>query len=63
MKRKLEALVISKGKFQHVDKNGQIVLGREAKNKATTIEDISKQLLELDSEEITVVSKDDKIIR
>lgn len=61
-KRKLEALVISKGKFGAVDANGQVLLGRESKNKKS-VEDIAKNLLDLDSEEINIASKDDQVIR
>ncbi|KAJ9095973.1 hypothetical protein QFC21_005335 [Naganishia friedmannii] len=59
-KRKLEALVISRGKFGAVDKEGKILLGREKKQPKT--EDWAKELLALDSEEITFVTKDDKVI-
>lgn len=60
-KRKLEALVISRGKFGAVDKNGKILLGREKKQAKT--EDWAKELLALDSEEINFVTKDDRVIR
>lgn len=60
-KRKLEALVISRGKFGAVDKNGKILLGREKKQAKT--EDWAKELLALDSEEISFVTKDDRVIR
>ncbi|WRT63465.1 uncharacterized protein IL334_000370 [Kwoniella shivajii] len=60
-KRKLEALVISQGKFGRVvDENGRVLLGK--KSKAETTAEMAKALLELDGEEIDVVSKDDKII-
>lgn len=60
-KRKLEALVISRGKFGAVDKNGKILLGREKKQAKT--EDWAKELLALDSEQISFVTKDDRVIR
>nr|XP_019014337.1 helicase [Kwoniella pini CBS 10737]OCF53118.1 helicase [Kwoniella pini CBS 10737] len=60
-KRKLEALVISQGKFGRVvDENGRVLLGKKAKAESTA--EMAKALLELDGEEIDVVSKDDKII-
>lgn len=62
-KRKLEAMVISKGKFGAVSANGEILLGREAKGKSKSVEDMAKELLALDSEEITIASKDDRVIR
>jgi ATP-dependent DNA helicase len=62
-KRKLEAMVISKGKFGAVGANGEILLGREAKGKAKSVEEMAKELLDLDSEEITLATKDDRVIR
>jgi len=82
-KRKLEAMVISKGsslcwscqnlsqlmfkqqtgKFGAVGKDGEVLLGRESKGKAKSVEEMAKELLELDSEEITLASKDDRVIR
>nr|XP_019048526.1 helicase [Kwoniella bestiolae CBS 10118]OCF27456.1 helicase [Kwoniella bestiolae CBS 10118] len=60
-KRKLEALVISQGKFGRVvDENGRVILGKKSKVESTA--EMAKALLELDGEEIDVVSKDDKII-
>ncbi|WVQ64621.1 uncharacterized protein L199_002788 [Kwoniella botswanensis] len=60
-KRKLEALVISQGKFGRVvDENGRVLLGKKSKVESTA--EMAKALLELDGEEIDVVSKDDKII-
>nr|XP_018266547.1 helicase [Kwoniella dejecticola CBS 10117]OBR88705.1 helicase [Kwoniella dejecticola CBS 10117] len=60
-KRKLEALVISQGKFGRVvDENGRVLLGKKAKAESTA--EMAKALLELEGEEIDVVSKDDKII-
>ncbi|KAJ9098069.1 hypothetical protein QFC19_006504 [Naganishia cerealis] len=59
-KRKLEALVISRGKFGAIDKDGKILLGREKKQAKT--EDWAKELLALDSEEINFVTKDDRVI-
>ncbi|WWC85626.1 uncharacterized protein L201_000491 [Kwoniella dendrophila CBS 6074] len=60
-KRKLEALVISQGKFGRVvDENGRVILGK--KSKVETTAEMAKALLELDGEEIDVVTKDDKII-
>ena len=62
-KRKLEALVISQGKFGRVvDDNGRVLLGK-AKSKADTISDMAKELLSLEGEEINVASADDTIIR
>ncbi|RXK37295.1 helicase [Tremella mesenterica] len=61
-KRKLEALVISQGKFGRVvDENGRVLLGR-AKNKTESVSDMAKALLALEGEEINVASADDKII-
>jgi ATP-dependent DNA helicase len=62
-KRKLEAMVISKGKFGAVGANGEILLGRETKGKAKSVEEMAKELLDLDSEEITLATKDDRVIR
>ena len=62
-KRKLEALVISQGKFGRVvDENGRVLLGK-TKPKAETISDMAKELLSLEGEEINVASADDTIIR
>ncbi|OCF33191.1 helicase [Kwoniella heveanensis BCC8398] len=61
-KRKLEALVISQGKFGRVvDENGRVLLGKKMKGEHTTAE-MAKALLELEGEAIDVASKDDKII-
>ncbi|WVF66274.1 hypothetical protein IAT40_001014 [Kwoniella sp. CBS 6097] len=61
-KRKLEALVISQGKFGRVvDENGRVLLGRKTKGEHTTAE-MAKALLELEGEAIDVASKDDQII-
>lgn len=40
-----------------------MLLGRESKGKAKSVEEMAKELLELDSEEITLASKDDRVIR
>jgi hypothetical protein len=46
-----------------VDENGEILLGREGKAKGKSMEDVAKELLELDSEQITIATKDDRVIR
>lgn len=62
-KRKLEALVISQGKFGRVvDDNGKVLLGR-SKNKEQSTADMARALLDLEGEEVDVASKDDTIIR
>ena len=62
-KRKLEALVISQGKFGRVvDDNGRVLLGR-GKTKNESIAEMAKALLDLEGEEINVASADDTIIR
>jgi ATP-dependent DNA helicase len=64
-KRKLEALVISQGKFGRVvDENGKVVLGRGGKkDKVESMSDMAKSLLDLDGEEINIAEADDTIIR
>lgn len=66
-KRKLEALVISQGKFgRMVDENGKVLLGRKSTKKAEakeSVTEMAKALLDLEGEEINVASKDDQIIR
>jgi len=64
-KRKLEALVISQGKFGRVvDENGKVVLGRGGKaNKVESMSDMARSLLDLDGEEINIAEADDTIIR
>lgn len=66
-KRKLEALVISQGKFGRVvDENGRVLLGRKSTKKAEakeSVTEMAKALLDLEGEEINVASKDDQIIR
>ncbi|KGB77139.2 helicase [Cryptococcus deuterogattii R265] len=65
-KRKLEALVISQGKFGRVvDENGKVLLGRKSTKKAEakeSVTEMAKALLDLEGEEINVASKDDQII-
>ncbi|WVO17665.1 hypothetical protein L204_105362 [Cryptococcus depauperatus] len=67
-KRKLEALVISQGKFGRVvDENGRVLLGRSGKGGKKgegkeSVTEMAKALLDLEGEEINVVSKDDQII-
>jgi ATP-dependent DNA helicase len=62
-KRKLEALVISQGKFGRVvDDNGKVILGR-GKQKEQTVADMARALLDLEGDEVDVASKDDTIIR
>jgi len=61
-KRKLEALVISQGKFGRVvDDNGRVLLGRQ-KTKQETVAEMAKALLALEGEEINIASADDTII-
>ena len=62
-KRKLEALVISQGKFGRVvDENGRVLLGR-GKTKNESVAEMAKALLDLEGEEINVARADDTIIR
>jgi ATP-dependent DNA helicase len=62
-KRKLEALVISQGKFgSMVDENGRVLLGRTTGIKKQNVADMARALLDLDGEEIYTASADDKII-
>jgi len=62
-KRKLEALVISQGKFgKVVDENGRVLLGR-GKQKADTMAEMAKGLLDLEGEEFDIASAGDTIIR
>lgn len=66
-KRKLEALVISQGKFgKMVDENGRVLLGRKqsgvGKEKGGTMADMAKALLDLEGEEVNVAQKGDTII-
>lgn len=61
-KRKLEALVISQGKFGRVvDENGKVLLGR-SKTTHESMAGMAKALLDLEGEEINVASAGDKII-
>lgn len=61
-KRKLEALVISQGKFGRVvDENGKVILGR-GKTKQDTMADMAKGLLDLEGEEINIATAGDTII-
>lgn len=66
-KRKLEAMVISQGKFgRMVDENGKVLLGRGTKKgvqKGEAMADMARAMLDLEGEEINVASKDDLIIR
>ncbi len=61
-KRKLEALVISQGKFgKVVDENGRVLLGRgKAKQESTA--GMAKALLDLEGEEINIAAAGDTII-
>ena len=62
-KRKLEALVISQGKFGRVvDENGKVILGR-GKTKVESMAEMAKGLLDLEGEEINIASAGDTIIR
>jgi ATP-dependent DNA helicase len=62
-KRKLEALVISQGKFGRVvDENGKVLLGR-GKHKGESTAEMARALLDLEGEEINIASADDTIIR
>ena len=62
-KRKLEALVISQGKFGRVvDENGRVLLGR-TKSKVDSMADMARGLLDLEGEEINVAEAGDTIIR
>lgn len=61
-KRKLEALVISQGKFgKVVDENGRVLLGR-GKSKQESTAEMAKALLDLEGEEINIASAGDTII-
>lgn len=61
-KRKLEALVISQGKFGRVvDENGRVLLGR-SKQTQESMAGMAKALLDLEGEEINVASAGDTII-
>lgn len=61
-KRKLEALVISQGKFGRVvDENGRVLLGR-SKTTQESMAGMAKALLDLEGEEINVASAGDTII-
>jgi ATP-dependent DNA helicase len=61
-KRKLEALVISQGKFGRVvDENGKVILGR-GKQSAESMTGMAKALLDLEGEEINVAKSGDQII-
>ncbi len=61
-KRKLEALVISQGKFgKIVNERGEVLLDQKASRTESTAE-LARAMLELDSEAIRVVNKDDNII-
>lgn len=61
-KRKLEALVISQGKFGRVvDENGRVLLGRSKQNHES-MSGMAKALLDLEGEEINVASAGDTII-
>lgn len=67
-KRKLEALVISQGKFgRMVDENGRVLLGKSNSAKKAEgkqgMAEMARALLDLEGEEIDVASKDDMIIR
>jgi ATP-dependent DNA helicase len=66
-KRKLEAMVISQGKFgRMVDENGRVLLGRgnkKVEKKGEAMADMARAMLDLEGEEINVASKDDMIIR
>jgi hypothetical protein len=66
-KRKLEAMVISQGKFgRMVDENGRVLLGKgtkKAEKKGEAMADMARAMLDLEGEEINVASKDDMIIR
>jgi len=60
-KRKLEALVISQGKFGRlVDENGKVILGRS--KQPESMAGMAKALLDLEGEEINVASAGDQII-
>ena len=62
-KRRLEALVISQGKFGRVvDENGRVLLGRKAKQKPETVAEMAKALLDLEGEEINIAAAGDTII-
>ncbi len=61
-KRKLEALVISQGKFgRMVDENGRVLLGK-TKQKTESTAEMARALLDLEGEEINVASAGDQII-
>jgi ATP-dependent DNA helicase len=60
-KRKLEALIISQGKFGRlVDENGKVILGRS--KQPESMAGMAKALLDLEGEEINVASAGDQII-
>ncbi|KAL7419963.1 putative ATPase [Cryptotrichosporon argae] len=62
-KRRLEALVISQGKFgKVVDENGRVVLGRDKARASQTTADMARALLDLEGEEIDVAAAGDEII-
>ena len=62
-KRRLEALVISQGKFgRMVDENGRVLLGR-TKTKGESMADMARALLDLEGEEINTAEAGDQIIR
>jgi hypothetical protein len=63
LRTQLTCETASKGKFGAVGKDGEVLLGRESKGKAKSVEEMAKELLALDSEEITLASKDDRVIR
>jgi ATP-dependent DNA helicase len=59
-KRKLEAMVISQGKFgRMVDENGRVLLGKgtkKAEKKGEAMADMARAMLDLEGEEINVAS-------
>lgn len=59
-KRKLEAMVISRGQFSGVDSDGQVSLHK--KSKAMSTAEWARQMMDFDSEGVSIVTKDDKII-
>lgn len=65
-KRKLEALVISQGKFgRMVDENGRVLLGKTkgaAPGKGASMGEMARALLDLEGEEINIASAGDTII-
>ena len=65
-KRKLEALVISQGKFgQMVDENGRVLLGKKGRGKEgkESMAEMARALLDLEGEEINTAEAGDTIIR